>query len=375
MELESINQDNLREIRTKLNKDRLEKRIRKAMTRKRLDAILLTNLDNIRYASGFTGSTATVIITQERAIILVDSRYTLQARRECSNFEVIQYSGDVWKFASSLINELEPTRLGFGANHITYANHRRLRAWVSKSTRLIATLRFIEDIRMVKDIDEIARIRRACALADECFSHIIKWVKPGITEREVALEIDTYIRSHGGEREAFDTIVAAGPSAALPHNQPGFVVLQTGQMLKMDFGARLDGYNSDITRTIFLGKPDDKQREVYDTVLEAQLRAISEIRPGKTGREIDSVARDYIASKGYGENFGHGLGHSLGLSVHDGPGFSPASDIVLEPGMVITVEPGIYIEGWGGVRIEDDILVTDTGVEVLTASTKNIVVV
>lgn len=354
--------------------ERLE-RIRAEAARSRLDALLLTNIVNIRYASGFTGSTATVVITPDRAIILVDFRYALQAAEECAGFEIVQYSADVLKAISELLNEMSPRRLGFEAGHVTYSYHKKLRSLLSRDIRLFATERLIERLRLVKDPCEIEKIKNAVAVVDKTFSHIIKHIKPGMTEREVALEIDTFMRKHGADKPGFDTIVAAGPNAAFPHHSPTDAVLQPGQMVKMDFGAALNGYNSDITRTVFLGQPDEKQREIYNIVLDAQLKAIGAIRPGMAGKDADAVAREYIASKGYGDNFGHGLGHSLGIEVHDGPGLSPSSDTVLAPGMVMTVEPGIYIEGWGGVRIEDDIVVTDSGAKILMKSTKKMIVI
>jgi len=353
---------------------RLEQ-IRREMNARRVDALLLTNLINIRYISGFTGSTATVVITADQAVILVDSRYVLQASKECPGFDVTLYSGDVLKAAADIINEVSPNRLGFEPDYMTYSIHRKLRRLIARGTRLIGVKGIVEKLRMVKDEGEVEIIRRAAAVADECFSHIVKWVKPGMTEREIALEIDIFMRKQGAEKQSFDTIAAAGPNAARPHHQPTDAVLQKGQMLKLDFGAVVDGYCSDLTRTIFMGEPDERQCEVYNVVLEAQLAAIDAIAPGKKGKEIDAVAREYIQSKGYGDYFGHGLGHSLGLSVHDGAGLSPTNEAILEPGMALTVEPGIYIEDWGGVRIEDDVVVTDSGVEVLTKSTKEIVVV
>ncbi|MBI2843011.1 MAG: aminopeptidase P family protein [Armatimonadetes bacterium] len=349
-------------------------RIRERMGGRRLDAILLTDLDNIRYASGFTGSTATVLITKSDAIILVDPRYTLQASEECSRFQAEEYSGDVWQAVGDLVNRIAPARLGFEADHITYSNHKKLRSLVSRSIRLAATKNLVEGLRYIKDAGEIEKIRKAVAVTDECFPYIVRYVRPGMTEQQVALEIDIFMRKHGA-RPGFETIAAAGPNAAFPHHKPTDAVLEVGQMLKLDFGAFLSGYNSDITRTVFLGQPDEKQQEVYNIVLGAQMSAIEAIQPGKPGKEIDAVARDYIAARGYGDYFGHGLGHSLGVSVHDGPGLSKTSDVVLAPGMVMTVEPGIYIEDWGGVRIEDDVLVTQSGCEVLTKSTKEILVV
>ena len=192
-----------------------------------------------------------------------------------------------------------------------------------------------------------------------------------MTEKEVALLIDSTMRQLGADKQGFDTIAAAGPNAACPHHSPTNAVLKAGQLVKLDYGATLNKYNSDITRTICLGNATEEQKKIYRIVLEAQLKAIDAVAPGKTGRQIDAIARDHITSQSYGPNFGHGLGHALGIEVHDGPAFSKTSDITLAPGMVLTVEPGIYIENWGGIRIEDDVLVTDTGVEVITTARKD----
>jgi Xaa-Pro aminopeptidase len=349
--------------------------IREQVGKRKVDGLLLTNMDSIRYASRFTGSAGTAVLAKEGAVLLVDSRYTLQAMEEVTGFEVRQYEGDMLKVACEVAVELGVTNLGFEPEFITYANHRKVRNALPRSIRLTGIPGALVDVRLVKDAQEIEKIREAVAIADDCFSYVLSHAKPGMKERDLALDMEVYMRRNGAQKLAFDTIVAAGPHAAFPHAQPGDAVVEVGQMLKLDFGARVDGYNSDMTRTIFFGEPDQKQREVYEIVLEAQMRAIAEIAPGKTGAEIDAAARDYIASRGYGDNFGHGLGHSLGASTHDGPGFGRNSKLILAPGMVMTVEPGIYIEGWGGVRIEDDILVTDSGVEVLTRSTKDLTVI
>lgn len=335
--------------------------------------MLVTNIDNIFYLSGFTGSTAALIVTPTNSYILVDPRYSIQARAECPVTEVVDYAGKSTIAASAeMINRLKPSSVGYEANDLTVASYRDLRKDVDRTISLRAASGWTEKLRAVKDASEIELIREAARIADTTFDAVLGEIRTGMTEKEVAVLIDFTLRKLGADKESFDTIAAAGPNSACPHAHPTDAVLQTGQFLKMDFGAYYKRYASDITRTICLGKPDKKQNEIYSIVLEAQLAAIDAIRPGRTGREIDAVARDYITSRGYGDNFGHGLGHALGIEVHDGPGFSRTSDIVLEPGMVITVEPGIYIEGWGGVRIEDDIVVTGDGVEVLTSATKEL---
>lgn len=353
--------------------DRVE-RIREQMTKRKIDGLILTDIDNVRYATGFTGSTAAAVVTSKRAVILVDSRYILQAKGECKGFEPQLFTGDMLQAISSVVNEDAPASVGYEAEHMVCMTLDKLRIMVGEASDLVGVTSAIEDLRYVKTPEEIESIRLSVNLADDCFSHLLSFIKPGMTERDVSLEIYLFFYKHGAGL-AFDSIVATGPNAACPHWQPTDAVIQPGHMLKLDFGSRLNGYNSDITRTIFIGEPDEKQKEVYNTVLQGQLNAIAVMKPGMIGKDVDAAARGCIASKGYGPNFGHGLGHSLGICTHDGPRMTAVSEAVLEPGVVMTVEPGIYIEGWGGVRIEDDVLITETGVEVLTKSTKEIVVI
>ena len=346
-------------------------KLRKLMSARSIDAMLITNLSNVFYLSGFTGSTAALVVTDDSSYILVDFRYTLQATNECIGTQVVQYSGKPTITAlGDLINEIKPQSLGYESDVVTVVFYRKLRSVVDTSVKLRSAVGLVAKLRSVKDEHEILLIRRAAEIADAVYEHIIHEIKPGMTEKDVALLIDSSVRRLGGDKEGFDTIAAFGPNAASPHASPTDAILKSGQLLKMDYGVSYKKYNSDITRTVCLGTSTTRQKEIYKIVLDAQLRAIDAIAPGKTGKEIDAVARDYIASKGYGDNFGHGLGHAIGIEVHDGPAFSMLSDITLEPGMVATVEPGIYIEGWGGVRIEDDVLVTETGVEIITKAPK-----
>jgi len=341
-----------------------------------IDALLVTSLPNVFYLSGFAilpGSTAALVVIGDDSYILVDPRFSIQARAECKEARVSDYFGiSLTMAAVNLIDELKPGRVGFESEHLTVSSYRELRKTVHKGIKLRSTCGLVEKLRRVKDEHEIALIRKACQIADAAFEAVFFHIKPGMTEKEVALLIDTTLRRLGADKEAFETIAASGPNSACPHAIPTDTVLRRGQLLKLDFGARYRSYNSDITRTICLGRPTAKQREVYGIVLEAQRLAIDAIAPGKSGKEIDAVARDYIASKGYGDNFGHGLGHALGIEFHDGPAFSKTSDLILEPGNVLTVEPGIYIEGWGGIRIEDDVLVTDTGADVITTAVRKL---
>jgi len=338
-----------------------------------LDAVLVSDISNVFYLTGFTGSTAAAIVTETACWVLVDPRYSVQARAECARCTVVEYSGKSTVAAvGELLDDLKPRRLGYEADHLTVSLYRLLRSRTDSTTALRSTRGLVEALRRVKDPGEIELTRKAAGIADSAFRCVIREIRGGMSEKDVALLVDSTLRKLGADKEAFDTIAASGPRAACPHASPTDALLEPGSLLALDFGARYRHYNSDITRTVCLGQPSAKQKEVYGIVLDAQIRAIDAIGPGKAGKDIDAVARDFITSKGYGDNFGHGLGHSLGILVHDGPALSRTSDVILEPGMIVTVEPGIYIEGWGGVRIEDDVLVTESGAEVLTHAGKEL---
>lgn len=335
-----------------------------------LDALLLTDLDNIGYLTGFTGSTAQAVITPDEAILITDSRYTIQAARECSQFALVETPRGSGGYGEALQTVLKDRpalrRVGFEAGQVTVAAWEKLRE-LSPEVEWVSTENLVEALRQVKDAGEIALIRRAIAVAEAAFLSVKPLLTPGTREQDFALELEFAMRRAGAEKAAFESIVASGALGARPHHHAGPRPFAVGDFVTVDWGASVGGYHSDITRTIGIGAVTDHQREIYAIVMEAQQRAIAAIRPGRTGKDIDAVARDFIAAQGYGEAFGHGLGHSLGRSVHDGPGFSVRTEsLVLQPGMVLTVEPGIYLEDWGGIRIEEDILVTDSGCEILT---------
>ena len=334
------------------------------------DALLLTDTGNLGYVTGFTGSTAQALITPDEALFITDSRYTLRALAECQGFQVIETPSGSGGYGEALQNVLKERpalhRLGFEAGHVTVAQWETFKA-LTPGIEWVSTTDVVSTLRLVKDVGEVETIRRAIAVAEAAFESVKPLLQPGTRERDFAIELEFAMRRGGAEGVAFDTIVASGALGAHPHHHAGVRPLAAGDFVTIDWGATVDGYNSDITRTVAIGHVTDKQREVYAVVLEAQRRAIAAIKPGKTGKEIDAVARGFIAENGYGDAFGHGLGHSLGRSVHDGPGFSArAESLVLMPGMVMTVEPGIYLENWGGVRVEEDILVTENGCEILT---------
>lgn len=337
-------------------------------------AALILNPVDVGYLSGFTGSTAALLVTPSEARFLTDSRYTVQAHRECVGWTVAvtQTSSGYDELIADQARLLGLRELAVEADYLTVARHEVLHKRLPD-----IQLHPVEDLaaplRRIKDAGELAHIRAACALADRAFDYVLNLLRPGVAERDIAAELEYWMKRHGSEKEAFDTIVASGVRSSLPHGRASSKLLELGDLITFDFGARIEGYSSDLTRTVVLGPASDRQREVYGIVLEAELAAIAAIRPGASCRDVDAVARDLIAARGFGQNFGHGLGHGLGRSTHDHVAFSPRSTVVLEPGMVVTVEPGIYLDGWGGVRIEDDVVVTEHGCEILTHAPKALI--
>jgi Xaa-Pro aminopeptidase len=348
-------------------------KLRKQMEPQPFDGMLILKPENRRYLSGFTGSAGYLLITGQEAVLITDFRYSEQAKEQAPHFRVVNHGASVQDTIRAELESAGVKRLAFEKDHLTYA----LYASYSEKfapVELIPTEGIVEKIRAVKDAQEIATIRQACAIADAAFSHILGFLKPGISERDVALELEFFMRREGAKSSSFDIIVASGARSSLPHGVASDKILQQGDFVKMDFGALYDGYCSDITRTVVLGEPNERQKQIYDIVLEAQLRALNNLKPGMSGKEADALARDLIRDKGYGDQFGHSLGHGLGLYIHEDPRLSTLSNDQLEPGMVVTVEPGIYIPGFGGVRIEDDVVITEFGIEILTRSTKELLI-
>lgn len=348
-------------------------RLRARMDEPFLEAFLITSRPNVRYLSGFTGSAGAVLIGREFTVLLTDKRYSLRAQKEATGFEVIVPDNPDDDILKTQLETRGLRKVGFEANHVTV---KTLEGWREKYGELgvewIATSGVVEELRLVKDAEEIAFIREACGIADAAFNHIRLFLQPEAVEMDVAMELEFFMRRQGARRPAFESIVASGENSAMPHAETSERRFRPGDFVTLDFGAEVNGYCSDITRTVVVGKATQEQRRIYHAVLEAQRRALEAIQPGAKGCDVDAVARQVITDAGYGDYFTHSLGHSIGLSVHDGMGFAQKSEIVLEPGMVFTVEPGIYIEGFGGVRIEDDVLVTEGGVEVLTHAPKEL---
>ena len=338
-----------------------------------LDGILITCLENVHYLSEFTGSDAALVMTETKGYFLTDSRYTTQAREEVSGFEIIEYQKKI-EGLSDLINDLGLRGIGFEPHNVTYGTYRELAEKISAG-ELISIDERIRNIRAVKDDEEIGRIKRAIDIASKSLRENIWRITPGTQEREIALELEFSMRRNEAENIAFDTVVASGGRAALPHGKASEKRIDKGDLVIIDFGSRYRGYYSDETCTFFCGKLNRRQKEAYQIVKDAHDKAIASIRTGRKAMELDAIARSWIKEAGYGDYFGHGTGHGVGLAVHENPVIGPESKDILEEGMVFTVEPGIYIPGWGGVRIEDMVLVTENGCEVLTGLSKEIGVI
>jgi len=337
------------------------------------DAIIITNAQNRRYLTGFTGSAGTVIVTKTRALLLVDFRYTQQATNQCDTFEVLEIDRNHLYGTIQEIFEQELIQtVGFEQHHVTYFSYQLMKSKLTAILKPMPTI--VEDLRMIKTPEEIEIIKKAAWISDEAFNHILTFIKPGISELEIAHELESHMRKNGATGAAFDMIIASGHRSALPHGVASSKIVEQGDMLTMDFGAYYRGYRSDMTRTIAVGEPLEQLKEVYQIVHGALQHALSNMKAGITGQEADSYSRDYITAKGYGQNYGHGAGHGIGLDIHENIFMSTICKDKLEENMVLTVEPGIYIPNVGGVRIEDDVIVTKEGVEVITHSPKELII-
>ncbi|WP_342528869.1 Xaa-Pro peptidase family protein [Chryseomicrobium sp. FSL W7-1435] len=350
---------------------KLEK-VRQALTDSSLSALLVTNPHSRRYLTGFTGTAGVALVTQSEAFFITDFRYTEQANAQITGYTLVEQKTTLIEAVAQVVKENGLDKVGFEQEAMTFAEYDRYNK--ALEAELVPTTGIVEKIRLIKTEDELTIIKQACKIADDAYEHILTFIQPGMTELDVSNELEFFMRKQGATSSSFDIIVASGVRSALPHGVATHKVIEQGDFITLDFGAYYNGYVSDVTRTLAVGEPSEKLKEIYQVVLDSQLLALEKIKPGMTGKEADAIARDYIASKGYGEAFGHSLGHGIGLEVHEGPGLSSRSDVVLEPGMLITIEPGIYLPDIGGVRIEDDALVTETGVERLTLTSKELVI-
>lgn len=346
--------------------------LRSLLAEKNLDGVIVTKYVNLHYFSGFRGDDTTLVITKDRALLVTDNRYTEQAQKQAPLFEVVEHKHGLLQKTAELVKKLGCRNVGFEGNAIIYDVYAGLASLLDGVE--FKTPLNLDALRQIKDEEEIGYIRKACVIADKAFEDIVKFIKPGMTEIAVAARLEQVMREAGSEKPSFDTIVASGLRGSMPHGTATEKCIEEGDFVTMDYGAKYEGYCSDITRTVCVGHASDRQREVYNAVLGTQNMVLDAIAPGKSGKEIDAASREFLKKYDLAQYFGHGLGHSLGLEIHEEPRLSPSSTCEhLEPGMLITDEPGVYLPGWGGLRIEDTVLVTKTGSERLTKSNKELV--
>ena len=355
-------------------KARIQK-VREVLSARGIDALLVSIEENRRYLSGFTGedhqfdeSAGALLVSADQLILATDSRFELQAVEESPLFEVLIYRKGLAKELPGLIERLKIRKLAVESARISvhqYESFKKELAGAGHEVELVPMADLVEQFRLIKSSEEIVQTHKALELAETAFSAVVRTLQSGMTEKQIAWALESALRQAGADGLSFPVIVAAGPNSALPHAIPSDRPVRPGEPILFDWGVRLGGYCSDTSRTVILGEPDQDFLQVFNTVLEAQQLAIASIRAGANSKAVDAVARDYITGKGYGEKFGHGLGHGTGLAIHEGPRLSPLKETVLEAGMLVTVEPGIYLPHWGGVRIENQVVVGDDGPRVL----------
>jgi Xaa-Pro aminopeptidase len=348
-------------------------KLRSQFAPKGLDGLIVSQAENRCYLSGFTGSAGFLLVSQQRAILATDFRYVEQAQVQAPGFEVVQIQGEIAKWFPKLASELGSPKLGFEGKSISFSTYKELTDALSDSKRknsLIPTDGLVESLRAVKDKEELGLVEKAAALADAALEYMLPRIKPGASEKEIAWEIESFLRRNGSESVPFELIVASGPNSAMPHARPTDRAIRQGEPVVIDIGATVRGYTSDITRTVSLGEGDSTFNRIYDIVLGAQLTAIETLQIGMPGEQADRLARIVIEQAGYKDAFGHGLGHGVGLATHEEPRLGTNSSDILAEGMVFTIEPGIYVSGWGGVRIEDMVVLEEGKARPLTKTRK-----
>jgi Xaa-Pro aminopeptidase len=352
--------------------NRLQK-LRGKLAENEIDGVFITQAENRHYLSGFDGTAGYLLITEKKAVLATDFRYTEQAAGEAPDFEILRIAGNIADWFPGLVSDSGIKKLGFEAGDVTFNFHRQLNDGLKKKkiiTKIVPVNGLVESLRAIKDPGEIEFIRKSAAITDAAFERVEGSMKAGMTEKQVAWELEKSLRENGSQSLPFDIIVASGPRAALPHAKPSDRVINEGEPVLIDMGARYAGYASDLSRTICIGSPDETFRKVYRTVLDAQTAAVSIIKAGITGHQADSISREIIEKAGYGEAFGHSLGHGVGMAAHELPRLGPGSKEILTEGMVFTVEPGVYLSGWGGIRIEDTVVMEQGKVRVLSHARK-----
>lgn len=338
-----------------------------------IDGLLITKKENRQYATNFTGSAGVVLIAAHKAIFITDFRYVDQAKTEIKAAEIIMHKGNLEEEVANQVSKLNIQKLGIEDNNMTLQQFKKLQKYIH--TEMVPVCEIIEDIRLIKDTSEIETMKIAATIADEAFHHIVTFLKPGISETDVRDELEFFMRKKGATSSSFQIIVASGVRSSLPHGVASTKIIERGDIVTLDFGALYDGYCSDITRTVAIGEPSEEFQKIYNVVREALKRGTEAIKPGETAKSIDDITRNYITEHGYGQYFGHSTGHGLGLEIHEPLRLSQESKATLEEGMVVTVEPGIYIPNWGGCRIEDDIVITKDGYDVITKSNRELIVI
>ncbi|MGB0385296.1 MAG: M24 family metallopeptidase [Ardenticatenaceae bacterium] len=352
------------------------KRLRAFMAQNELDAFMVTEGKNRRYLSGFMGSSGVLLVTNEAQYLLTDFRYFEQVARQAPSWSLWKQKMSQTQQAAvcDLLEEVKPGRLGIEANVLTVAEWDEYQEKGPKESTWVATKDVIRNLRAIKSADEIERIRHAQRITDAAGAQLPLLIEPGRTEKQVAWELEKLLHDLGADGLAFDIIVASGPNSALPHYRPADRVIEQNEIVLVDFGAKWDGYHSDMTRTFFTGEPTPKYNRVYHIVLDALHKVEQTIKAGFGLKAGDAIARDFIKAHDHGEHFGHGLGHAVGLDIHETPKLSSRAEEeeTLAANNIMTIEPGIYLPGWGGIRIEDLALITQNGIEIFTTTTKNI---
>ena len=345
--------------------------LRKFLDEKKVNAVIVKKLANLKYFSGFTGDSTILIITRAKNILVTDGRYIEQAKIESPRFEIVEQKESLINKVCEVLKEIGLTSIGFEENEIKFGEYNKI---IENLPKIKLTPLTLDELRQVKDETEIAKIEIACEIADKAFAEILKFIHAGLREIEVAAELEYLMRKFGSQKAAFETIVASGIRGSLPHGIATEKIIKSGEFVTMDFGAVYENYHSDITRTIFIGHADDKQRKIYNAVLSAQYLGLKTIKPNISGKDVDKIVRDLLEKDGFEKYFTHGLGHGVGLEIHEEPRLSKFSkcERLLE-NMIVTDEPGVYISNYGGIRIEDTVLITKDIARPLTKSPKHLI--
>lgn len=342
------------------------------LKKNRIDSLLVTNVNHVRYLTGYSGSSGMVLLLPPKSYFITDFRYKVQAQKEVKNSAIIIAEQALTSELPKIPSLTRKIRIGLESEFVTLKLHETLKDLLPKAV-FKSTEKLVESLSITKESDEIRKIKKAVKISEKAFNETLRLIKPGVMEKEIALELDYKMRSLGADAPAFDIIVASGQRSSMPHGIASEKKMKKGDLVTIDFGCFFQGYASDITRTVVIGKASEKQKKIYNVVLDAQVAACKAVKSGLSCNRLDGLARDIIMKAGYGDYFGHGLGHGIGLIVHDGPMVNSRSTETLKANMVVTIEPGIYIPNWGGVRIEDDVLVTQAGGQILSKLPKELI--